>query len=127
MSLKFSLVLIVFLIFSCGKDLPNLQGVDSEKWKGDKNACLGDRKTMESSLQEEINKLKGLSEMDIIKLLGRPDENELYERNQKFYTYFISSGPACAIADTAAHKLILRFNAMGFAQLVSIQVGETDK
>ncbi|MEJ0055417.1 MAG: hypothetical protein WDN75_07035 [Bacteroidota bacterium] len=124
MSLKLSTLLVVLSLFSCGKDIPTLENIDIRKWKEDKNACLGNRLAMEASLQTEISKLKGLSEMNIIELLGRPDENELYERNQKFYTYFISPGPACSAADTTLHRLVLRFNAMGYAQLVSIQVGE---
>jgi hypothetical protein len=123
MSLKLSAALLAMFLISCGKDLPTLE-IDIEKWKTDKNGCLGSRKTMESSLQSEIPKLKGLSEMNIIKLLGRPDENELYERNQKFYTYFISPGPLCTNKDSSFNKLVLRFNAMGYAQLVSIQAGE---
>lgn len=76
---------------------------------------------MEAALAAEIPKLKGLAEMDIIRLLGRPDQNELYKRNQKFYSYFISPGPPCLTTDSASHKLVLRFNAMGYAQLVSIE------
>ncbi len=59
--------------------------------------------------------------MDIISILGKPDQNELYKRNQKFYYYFISPGPACKTPDSTAYKMILRFNAMGYAQLVSIE------
>ena len=123
MSLKLSALLALLFLCSCGKDIPNLKNIDIEKWKEDKNACLGNRLMMEASLQTEIAKLKGVSEMNIIELLGRPDENELYERNQKFYTYFISPGPACSAADSISHRLVLRFNAMGYAQLVSIQIG----
>ena len=121
MSQRPSLFLIVFLLFSCGKDLPTLQGVDTEKFKEDKNACSGVRTAMEAPLQAEMAKLKGLSEANIIALLGRPDQNELYKRNQKFYYYFLSPGPGCATPDSSAHRLALRFNAMGYAQLVSIE------
>jgi hypothetical protein len=105
---------------SCGKDLPSLDGIDAEKWKSDKNSCLGDRSRMEPAMRAEMEKLKGLKEMDVISLLGRPDANELYKRNQKFYYYFLSPGPACATRDSVTQRLVLRFNAMGYAQLVSI-------
>ena len=121
MRLRLSVCVAALLLISCGRDLPTLTGIDTAKWKDDKNACLGVRQTMESGLRTEIPKLKGLAEMDIIKLLGRPDQNELYKRNQKFYYYFISPGPACEHADTVTLKLVLRFNAMGYAQLVSIE------
>ena len=121
MRLRHSTILLISLMLSCGKELPTLNGVDLDKWKDDKNACQGLRESMGPSLKMEITKLKGLAEMDIIALLGRPDQNELYTRNQKFYYYFISPGPACKASDSSAHKLILRFNAMGYAQLVSIE------
>ena len=109
------------LLFSCGKDLPTLEGIDIEKWKQDKNACAGVRQDMEQALHQEASKLKGLSEANIIVLLGKPDQNELYKRNQKFFYYFITAGPGCEKADSMAHKLVVRFNAMGYAQLVSVE------
>ena len=113
--------LFTFLLVSCGKELPTLEGIDTEQWKEDRNACLGYRQLTSPSLRLEMNKLKGLSEMDVIHLMGKPDQNELYKRNQKFYSYFISPGPECKTMDSLAHKMILRFNAMGYAQLVSIE------
>ena len=106
---------------SCGKALPVLDGIDSEKWKADRDACQGYRQSVAISIKTELNKLKGLSEMDVIRLLGKPDENELYKRNQKFYSFFLSPGPNCEGSDTSAQKLVLRFNAMGYAQLVSVE------
>ncbi|HWA35013.1 MAG TPA: hypothetical protein VG737_12820 [Cyclobacteriaceae bacterium] len=112
--------LLALTLYSCGKDLPTLEGIDAEKWKSDKNACLGNRNRMQPAIQAEMVKLKGLKEMDIVSLLGRPDANELYKRNQKFYYYYLSPGPACPARDSTTHRLVLRFNAMGYAQLVSI-------
>jgi hypothetical protein len=113
--------LLALLMAGCGKNLPSLDGVDSAKWKSDKNACLGLRREMEASLRTEMVKLKGLPEMDVISLLGRPDANELYKRNQKFYYYFVSPAPACTSHDSVSQRLVLRFNAMGYAQLVSME------
>lgn len=121
MLLKHSAVLLFMLLISCGKELPKLEGFDTDEWKKDKNACQGVRQSMEGMLRKELVKLKGLAEMDVIKLLGRPDQNELYKRNQKFYYYSITPGPGCVGADSVAIKLVLRFNAMGYAQLVSIE------
>lgn len=118
---RYNLFFLTLLLLSCGKEIPTLQGVDIEKWKADKNGCVGYRKSIKASLSSEISKLKGLAEMDVIRLLGKPDQNELYKRNQKFYSYFISPGPLCLDADSASQKLVLRFNAMGYAQLVSLE------
>ena len=105
---------------ACGREVPVLEGMDMDKWKSDRNACLGYRKEAAPILKSEMIKLKGLPESDILTLLGRPDQNELYKRNQKFYSYFLSPGPNCHTPDSSAEKLIIRFNAVGYAQQVSI-------
>lgn len=115
-----SILLLVGSMVSCTKPLPTLEGVDIGKWKDDKNGCFGNRQEMEPALTREMNKLKGLSEMDIVDLLGRPDENELYKRNQKFFSYYVTPGPDCADPEELPKKLVIRFNAMGYAQLVSV-------
>lgn len=113
-------VCLLLLCLGCGQPLPALDGVDLERWRADKNACLGHRQQMEGALTREKDKLKGLSEMEIVDMLGRPDKNELYKRNQKFYCYYVSAGPDCDGAEEQPVQLILRFNAMGYAQLVSV-------
>ncbi len=116
-----SLLLILLMLAACSKPTPTLEGVDLSKWKDDKKACSGSRASMAAALKTESQKLKGLSEMDIVDLLGRPDENELYKRNQKFFYYYITAGPDCPEHGPIPSKLIIRFNAMGYAQLVSIE------
>lgn len=118
---KLSLFTLLLFFSSCGRDLPSLEGIDILKWKEDKNGCGGYRESVDAVLQRELSQLKGLSEMDILSLLGKPDQNELYKRNQKFFYYFISPGSGCKVASTTPQKLILRFNAMGYAQLVSME------
>jgi len=113
--------LLFFLLCGCGRELPTLDGIDVDKWKEDKKGCAGYRQSTESKLIEQTELLKGLAEMDIIRLLGKPDQNELYKRNQKFYSYYISPGADCSFHDSANHKLVLRFNAMGYAQLVAVE------
>ncbi len=113
-------LLLLLLPFACANPLPTLEGVDTSAWKDDKLACSGRRQEMETALAREMDKLKGLSEMDVVELLGRPDENELYKRNQKFYFYYITPGPDCPEGEPMPRRLSVRFNAMGYAQLVSI-------
>lgn len=78
---------------------------------------------METSLEQQKNKLLGLTEAQIGTLLGRPDDNELYKRNQKFYHYAIEASKNCgAVAPGKSPKeLIIRFTAMGIANEVSIE------
>lgn len=116
------LSVVLLVIISCGKPVPKLEGFDQQLWKNDRNACLGKRIVFEETLRKEKQKLLSLSEMQIVDVLGRPDQNELYKRNQKFYTYFLEPAPMCKGDSTAQpKKLIVRFNAMGLAKEVNIE------
>jgi hypothetical protein len=97
---------------NCGTPLPKMDGVDLNAWKNDKNGCSGLREKMKELVIQQKDKLLSLTETDIVSLLGKPDETELYKRNEKFYKYYFTNGPGCA--STAKGKSItLRFNAMG--------------
>jgi hypothetical protein len=120
-----SLRLNIFIALSlalgaCDKPLPQLTGIDLAIWKTDKNGCNGKRADVLKSLQEQKNKLQGLSEMQILELLGRPDQNELYKRNQKFYYYWLEPGKACG-QNAESRKLSVRFNAMGLAKEIVVR------
>ena len=118
-SLKF--ISLFLLLLACDKPLPDLQGIDLQAWKDDKNACAGKRQSMVKAIDAERKKLLSLTELQVVSLLGKPDQNELYKRNQKFYTYFLEPSPACAQPSADARKLIVRFNAMGLAKEVTIE------
>jgi hypothetical protein len=105
---------------SCTNRHEEITDVDWEAWKADRNGCLMKRALSRTELASQIDRLKSLSEMDIVGLMGRPDQTELYERNQKFYTYFVSPGPLCKSPDSSARRLTIRFNAMGLAKEVSL-------
>lgn len=111
---------LLFLLLSCGKPVPSLEGFDAQQWKNDPSGCRGERVKLESALTSGIERIKGLSESDINAFLGKPDRNELYERNQKFYHYYITAGPACETKSASPRKLTIRFNAMGYAQVITI-------
>lgn len=115
-----SLILFVFLV-ACGKSLPTFEAVNLEEWKADGHGCTGKRSAMEQAIRNEKDKLLALNEKQIIKLMGRPDQNELYKRNQKFYTYFVTAGPDCSTPSELPLKLIVRFNAMGLANEVTFE------
>jgi hypothetical protein len=108
------------LIITCGKPLPDLSPIDLTVWKGDKGGCQQKRIIFLEELKTQKDELKGLSEKDIIQILGRPDHNELYKRNQKFYYYDIDPGKACD-KQIAGRQLVIRFTAMGYAKEVSIE------
>lgn len=117
-----ALIFACALTSSCGKSTPTLDGVDLAVWKEDKNACKGDRKKFTDAITKEKTKLLALDEIKIVSILGNPDRNELFKRNQKFYYYFLEPAPECS-GDSlpSSQKLIIRFNAMGLAKEVEIK------
>jgi hypothetical protein len=121
-SVWLSILITAALQSSCGKDLPVLTGIDQQVWKDDKNACTEKRTAMIDGITSQKEKLLGLSESDVVELLGKPDRNELYKRNQKFYYYFIQPSKDCQMKPKVDHPahLVVRFNAMGLAKEISI-------
>lgn len=116
-----ALVGLCLFIFSCGNPLPDLSPIDLNQWAADKDGCSQIRMRYLSELQNQTEELKGLSEKDIIRLLGRPDQNELYKRNQKFYRYNLTPGKNCVSSSASVKQLVVRFTAMGYAKEVSIE------
>lgn len=115
-----SLVLI-FLVVGCGKTLPKFENIDLKLWKEDKNACEQYRTSVISTLDSQKNKLLALDERQVVELLGNPDRNELYKRNQKFYYYFLTPTSDCANPSSESKRLAIRFNAMGLAKEIALE------
>jgi hypothetical protein len=116
-SLPFSILLVI--CFACSKPIPELNDVDLSVWKNDVKGCKGDRKQFYKPLSEQKDKLKGLSEIDLVKLLGKPDRNDLSERHEKYYFYFIEPAVECG-KDSSTMILEVRFNATGVSKEVTI-------
>ncbi len=106
-------------LLACNKPLPELS-INMQAWQRDIDGCAGYRAQQQQALEGELTKLKGLSQMQIVKVLGKPDQNELYKRNQKFFYYWLSGSPKCA-EKQMAKRLSVRFNAMGYAKEVLIE------
>ena len=119
--MRSSFILIALVALSCSRPLPTLDNVNLEKWKNDQNGCKGDRSVMVESIKKQTEKLKSLDELQIIKVLGRPDQNELYKRNQKFFFYYLEAGKPCGNDSIPALRLQVRFNAMGLAKEVLVE------
>jgi len=118
---KMKKLFIVYILIAgaCGKPLPALDGIDLKQWKDDKNGCNHFREKLIDTLVSQKDKLLGLSEDDVIALLGRPDQNELYKRNEKFFKYFLEPGPSCR-SDSSDMILSIRFNSVGLAKEATI-------
>lgn len=113
--------IILSIAFGCGKPLPEFNNLNLEDWKNDKNGCTSYRTEHIEDIRTQKDKLLALKESQIIGILGRPDRNELYKRNQKFFQYYLEAGSACSNAKEGALMLVIRFNAMGLAKEVAIE------
>jgi hypothetical protein len=120
---KYFIVLVLLAVAACGrKELPSLEQVDLAIWKEDKLACSGKRTLMVDAMNSQADKLLALSQQEIVELLGKPDANELYKRNQKFFYYFLQPSKSCSdTVITDPKKLVIRFNAMGLAKEIAVE------
>ncbi len=99
--LVFSLSFLVGMLFSCSN--PNAvkeEEFSMKAWKNDRNGCENIRTGMLDDLEKIKPKLDGLDEIDLRKILGKPDFAELYSRNQKFYTYYVDASEKCENANS---------------------------
>lgn len=115
-----SVLCLVFFLSSCGKSVPELKDIDIKIWKADPHGCTGKREAFVDAVRHQKNDLLGLSEMQIVEVLGNPDRNELYKRNQKFYYYYLQPDKDCAAPKVNPLRLSIRFNAMGLAKEVLV-------
>ena len=112
----------VIIFSSCTRSI-EIEGFSSKEWKSDRNGCKNIRQDDAKLILESKDKVLGQTEHAILKLMGRPDKNELYTRQQKFYIYYIDPGPLCdetmSTMDSARY-LSIRFNATGVVNEVFI-------
>lgn len=121
----FALILFSFFLVSCTKQ-PDLQGFDLDRWRADRGGCRGQRAAQGDQVRALREELKGVSANDFAKLFGKPDINQLADRNQKYYVYFLEPGPHCQDIKqpSNARSVAIRFSAIGLATEVTFQRGE---
>jgi hypothetical protein len=114
--------LVVFLIIIACTETPNLDNIDLKKWKADKNACLEYRIEVVDELLSQKDKLKGLSQNQMISLLGTADKHQLYERSQKFFIYYLNPNENCdQYTEGYVKALYIRFNSLDQAIDFNVQ------
>ncbi len=121
---KVGLYLSMMACMAC--TAPNTLGkLDLKAWRNDRRGCAGVRTGLIPALKSEIPQLKGKSANEIGQLLGYPDVNQLADRNQKFYVYYLDKGPQCTQsgAKSAAPTVAVRISAIGLATEITFQNG----
>lgn len=111
----------VLLLAACSGNEERLTGIDWNTWKSDRNGCLNQRAQYIDTVRAQRHQLQSLTEMEIVDLLGKPDLNELYIRNQKLYSYFLAPSPLCSNGNPQALRLVIRFNAVSMAKTITVE------
>ena len=117
---------VLLLALSACTHQPDLRGFDLERWRADRGGCRGLRSTQIEPLKALRQELKGTSANDFAEWFGKPDVNQLADRNQEYYVYFLEAGPHCQdiTKPSQARTVAVRFSALGLATEVTFQRGE---
>jgi len=115
-------ILSVFLITACTHQ-PDLKGFDATSFKQDRGGCAGQRIKQIDWLKANKMELLGTTSNNMEDILGKPDIQQLDDRNQEYYIYFLEPGPHCNQKESQAKSIAFRFSAMGIATEVTFQAG----
>lgn len=121
----FAVILGVGLLCGCSSVPDRFGKLDLKKWRSDRGGCTGVRATLVSDFKAETQNLKGKTANTIGELLGRPDINQIADRNQKFYIYFLEKGPHCDQSGqkSDSRSVAIRMSAIGLATEITFQNG----
>jgi hypothetical protein len=116
------LLVSLFFAFSCTSEKVTLENFDRDVWKRDSKACVNERSQFADALIAQKDKLLGLNEIEIVAILGKPDQQEIYKRHEKFYYYFLDPSADCDRQhEGRSRRLVIRFNAVGLSKEVNIE------
>jgi outer membrane protein assembly factor BamE (lipoprotein component of BamABCDE complex) len=109
-------------VSSCSGTTSDLPNFNEKEWIRDKNGCEKLRESMIVPLEASLDRLKGMSENEILEVLGSPDLNELYKRNQKFYIYHITPSIDCGPSESSTQRFLeIRFSATNRAREIMVK------
>lgn len=115
-----SILLVFMAMSSCTKKV-DVGDFDTEAWQADSQGCTGERATMTEAIMKLKPQLLELYQKSVIEVLGQPEEQELYERSQTYYIYYIDPAGDCENSQENPRKLMVRFTALGIANEVNIR------
>ncbi|WP_229311136.1 hypothetical protein [Larkinella soli] len=109
----------------CSAPPDRLGALDLVKWRQDRGGCKGVRASLVEDFKTIRQELKGTSANEVGKILGRPDIEQLADRNQKYYIYFLETGPHCRDPKirSESRSVALRISAIGLVTEITFQRG----
>lgn len=125
MKTKLAIYLGAFWLVACSTAPDKLGKLDVKKWRSDRGGCYGLRMSETEHFKAEMQAIKGMHINDVGELLGRPDINQIEDRNQKYYVYYLEKGPQCDQERTKSKSLsvALRVSAIGLVTEITFQNG----
>jgi hypothetical protein len=109
---------ICFCVISCYPKI-KIDGFDQEEWEKDVT-CEKDRIALAKTLIQNQDQILGKGQAEIKDLLGQPNEHELYNRNQKFFFYNLTTLDSCE--ELKIHyRLSVKFDAIDRAKGLMIE------
>lgn len=115
------LVLCLNLLMGCSDKGNALPGLDLKEWRADKNGCTGYRSSQLTLIEKNKNNLFGFSEKEVLAVLGPPDQTELIDRSEKYFSYFLNGNSNCPeFVGSTRINLRLRFNSLGYSKEVLV-------
>lgn len=118
------LVILMFLVgvvSSCQKEV-SLKKFNKWTWKADYNGCDGNREVQMQYLGEIKQELVGISEVQLLDILGRPNKHELDERKRKRYVYYFMVGKQCIMSTASGTRaLVVELDALNRVKTFSLR------
>lgn len=98
-----------------------MDGFDKDKWMSYEDNCSTYRLEVSDLIIEKQDVILEGTQNEVESLLGKPEEHELYDRNQKFFHYRLTPPDSCNDEEILKF-LSIRFNAIGRANLVQVML-----
>lgn len=114
-------MILFSFFFACQDTKIDLEGFDATLWQSDQNGCEGKRIEQVLVFEQRIKpQIDLMSEKEIVKILGKPDRQELMARGQKFYYYALEAGKLCQKEQVRIKVVQIRFDALNRINEVTI-------
>ena len=117
---------LLFLLSQCGPPPKEFASFDRAAFAADRNGCQGVRQARQAELERIRRDLRGLSQDQILAVLGKPDRQRLGKRNGKQYIYFLAPGSQCDPTASPARTLVLYYSALEIVTEASYATGLPD-
>ena len=113
---------LLLLISSGCQSVPDIPDFDEAAFRQDARGCEGTRNSMKEKIFNIKDEFRGLSQRQVMQLLGKPERHELASRGQKSFVYYIEPSPECMQNNNKDPlTMFVRFSALNAVTEVSFE------